>query len=203
MRLQHLCRPIVAIFITALLGACAGSGGAPGFGVPGGANQPVAAPVQEVFVAEDYLLGSGDRVKVTVFGEDDLSGEYEVDGSGQVPLPLIGQVRAMGLTVQGFQQAVEVAFRDGYLKDPRVSAEVTTYRPYYILGEVNQPGTYAYQNGLTVLNAVATAQGFTYRANEKNVFIRRDGAQDEQRVPLTSTTQVRPGDTIRISERFF
>ncbi|MEM9989564.1 MAG: SLBB domain-containing protein, partial [Pseudomonadota bacterium] len=75
--------------------------------------------------------------------------------------------------------------------------------PFYILGEVGRPGTYPYQNGLTVLNAVATAQGFTYRANERVVFIRRDGETQEEKYSLTSTTPVRPGDTIRISERFF
>ena len=125
------------------------------------------------------------------------------DGTGYVSLPLVGEIKASALTVREFQGAVDTAFRDGYLKDPRISAEVTTYRPYFILGEVKQPGTYAYQNGLTVLNAVATAQGFTYRANERFVFIRRDGAEKETKVPLTSTTPVQPGDTIRISERFF
>jgi polysaccharide export outer membrane protein len=163
----------------------------------------LASAEPEAFKVEDYRLGAGDRVRLTVFGETDLSGDFSVDGTGQVSLPLIGEVEARNLTVREFQRAVDARLRDGYLKDPRVSAEVVQYRPFYILGEVQRPGTYAYQNGLTVLNAVATAQGFTYRANEKVVFIRRDGDQEEQKFPLTSTTPVRPGDTIRISERFF
>ena len=157
----------------------------------------------EAFVAEDYRLDAGDRLRLTVYGEEDLSGDFAVDGTGHVSLPLIGEVMVKDMTVREFQVAVDKALRDGYLKDPRISAEVTAYRPFYILGEVKRPGTYPYQNGLTVLNAVATAEGFTYRANERFVFIRRDGAENEQKYSLTSGTPVRPGDTIRISERFF
>ena len=84
-----------------------------------------------------------------------------------------------------------------------MSVEVLGYRPFYIMGEVNRPGEYPYSNGLTVLNAVATANGFTYRANKKRAFIRHAGAPDEQRTRLTGTTPVAPGDTIRIGQRFF
>ena len=87
------------------------------------------------------------------------------------------------------------------MRDPRVSAEVIEYRPYYILGEVGKPGQYPFTNGLTVLKAVATAQGFTYRANEKTIFITRDLTNSEITVPLTPSTPVRPGDTVRIAER--
>lgn len=183
------------IALTLGLAACASDG------VPLATSQEGVAP--EAFKVEDYRLGPGDRVKLTVFGEEALSGEFAVDGAGQVSLPLVGEVKASGGTVRDFQRAVETALRDGYLRDPRVSAEVATYRPFFILGEVQRPGTYPYQNGLTVLNAVATAQGFTYRANERFVFIRRDGEEQEHKYPLTSTTPVRPGDTIRIAERFF
>ncbi|MEM6649192.1 MAG: polysaccharide biosynthesis/export family protein [Pseudomonadota bacterium] len=164
---------------------------------------PAQERTVEAFEVENYRLDAGDKIKLVVFGEDALSGEFAVDGTGHVSLPLIGEIKAGGGTVRDFQRAVDDALRDGYLKDPRVSAEVSTYRPFYILGEVGRPGTYPYQNGLTVLNAVATAQGFTYRANERVVFIRRDGETQEEKYSLTSTTPVRPGDTIRIGERFF
>ena len=157
---------------------------------------------REPFDARDYRLGTGDEVRVSVFGEPDLSGVVQVDGRGEVTLPLIGQVQADGLTGSALAGAVTDALREGYLRDPRVTVEVTAYRPYFILGEVTRPGTYPYQNGLTVLNAVATAEGFTYRANERVVFIRRDGEDEERRFTLDSTTPVRPGDTIRIGERF-
>lgn len=154
-------------------------------------------------VGSDYRLGTGDKIRVIVYGETALSGEFFVAGSGKVSLPLIGDVQAATLTVQAFQTEIETALRQGYLKEPRVSAEVLTYRPYYILGEVNRPGEYPYSNGLNVLNAVATAGGFTYRAQQKRVYIRHVNEDKEQAYPLTSDVPVAPGDTIRLSERFF
>ena len=160
------------------------------------------ASAREAFDARDYRLAAGDEVRVSVFGEPDLSGVVKVDGRGEVTLPLVGAVTADSLTGAELGRAVTAALKEGYLRDPRVTVEVTAYRPYFILGEVERPGTYPYQNGLTVLNAVATAEGFTYRANERVVFIRRDGEDEERRFTLDSTTPVRPGDTIRIGERF-
>ena len=167
---------------------------------PAHARQPPPAAA-----AQDgaYLLGSSDKVRVTVYGEPTLSGEFFVTGSGLVSLPLIGEVKAAGLTLSQFQQAVQTSLSDGYLKDPRVSAEVLTFRPFYILGEVSKPGTYPYTSGLTVMNAVATAGGYTYRADKKQVFVKRNGATEEQKLTLDPTVTVAPGDTIRIGERFF
>ena len=120
----------------------------------------------------DYRLGSGDKVRIIVFGEQSLSGEFLVPGGeGQISFPLVGDVKAGGLTVAELQTELETKLKDGFLKQPRVSIEVLNYRPYYILGEVSKSGEYPYINGLTVLNAVATAGGFTYRADRKNVFI--------------------------------
>ena len=154
-------------------------------------------------IIEEYRLGAGDKVRIITFGEEALTGEFLVGAAGTASLPLIGDVKAQGLTLAQFQQAVETALRAGYLKNPRVSVEVLNYRPFYILGEVNKPGEYPYTSGLTVLNAVATANGFTYRANTRKVFIKRADSAVEQSFPLTSTTLVAPGDTIRISERWF
>jgi polysaccharide export outer membrane protein len=156
-----------------------------------------------VRVIPAYRLGADDKIRVITFGEDALSGEFMIGGSGKVSLPLVGEVAAAGLTIPEFQKEVETALKDGYLKDPHVSVEVLTYRPFYILGEVQKPGEYPYSNGLTVLNAVATANGFTYRANTKKVFIKRADSTTEEEYPLTSTTPVAPGDTIRVAERFF
>jgi protein involved in polysaccharide export with SLBB domain len=165
------------------------------------AAEPDAVAV--VRAIPEYHLGSGDKIRVITFGEEALTGEFSIGGSGMVSLPLIGEVRAAGLSVSEFQGQVEAKLKEGYLKEPRVSVEVLNYRPFYILGEVEKPGTYPYTNGLTVLNAVATAEGFTYRANTKRVFIKRAGDGGEQEFPLTSSILVAPGDTIRIGERFF
>ncbi len=151
----------------------------------------------------EYTLGTGDELRVNVFGEQNLSGTFVVDGTGQISMPLIGQIRASDLTVRQFESEVERRLKEGYLNSPQVSAEVLNYRPYYILGEVSSSGTYPYSDGLTVLNAVATAGGFTYRANTRRVFIKRQGAANEEEFPLTADIQVQPGDTIRIAERFF
>ena len=167
---------------------------------PAGAFAQADTPTR---VVPEYRLGSGDKVRVTTFGEEALTGEFFVGGSGKVAMPLVGELDAAGLTAREFQTRVETALKDGYLRDPRVSVEVLTYRPFYILGEVTKPGEYPYTNGLTVLNAVATANGFTYRANKNKVFIKRADAAKEEEYPLTSNTQVAPGDTIRIGERFF
>ncbi|WP_369062137.1 polysaccharide biosynthesis/export family protein [Caulobacter sp. 73W] len=151
----------------------------------------------------EYVLGSGDKVRVITFGEEQLTGEFFVGGEGRVALPLIGEVKAGGLTVRQFQGEIETALKDGYIKEPRVSVEVLNYRPFYILGEVKSPGTYPYTSGLTVLNAVATAEGFSYRADTKKVHIKRANESEERTYPLTQATPVAPGDTIRIGERFF
>jgi polysaccharide export outer membrane protein len=166
---------------------------------PGIAEPTVSAPS----VAFEYRLGPGDKLRITVFGEDALSGEFSVSGAGQIAFPLVGDVGAAGLTAVQLQDAIAAKLRDGYIKEPRVSAEVLNYRPFYILGEVMKPGQYPYSNGLTVLNAVATAQGFTYRADTRRVYIKHQTENRETRMPLDPTTPVQPGDTIRIGERFF
>ncbi len=151
----------------------------------------------------DYTLGPGDKLRITVFGEDNLSGEFTIAGNGRLSFPLIGDIDAAGHTVDAVGQAITSKLRDGYIKDPRVSAEVLTFRPYYLLGEINKPGEYPYENGITVLNAVATAGGFTYRANKKFVFLKRASDAKEQRVRLTPELSLAPGDTIRVGERLF
>ncbi len=150
-----------------------------------------------------YRLGAGDKVRIQTFGENSLTGEFNVSGSGTVSLPLVGDMRAQGLTTGELQVAIQNALKNGFLTDPQVSVEVLNYRPFYILGEVTKPGEYPYTNGLTVLNAVATANGFTYRADTHRVFIKRANDTAEHELDLTTTTPVEPGDTIRIKERFF
>jgi protein involved in polysaccharide export with SLBB domain len=151
----------------------------------------------------DYRLGVADKVRMIVFNEPTLTGEYLVNSNGDLAVPLIGDVKAAGRTTRDLQADIENRFRAGYLRDPHVSIEVLTFRPFFILGEVQKPGQYPFSTGLTVLNAVATAQGFTYRADMHHVYIRSAGEPGEHKYRLTSTTPVQPGDTIRIGERYF
>jgi polysaccharide export outer membrane protein len=150
-----------------------------------------------------YRLGSGDKLRIIVFGEDDLGGQYDVDGTGFVRLPLIGPMQAAGLTAHEFENAVKAKLEQGFLKNARVNVEVTNYRPFYILGEVNKPGEYPYVNDMSVLNAVALAGGYTYRADDSEVYIRRNGRSEEESLPADQTTLVNPGDIVRVAERFF
>ena len=189
---------LMNILLAFVLAGCATSGADP---VP-----TQASAIQELVgnqALAAYRLGSGDQVRVIVFGEEDLSGEFVVDGAGMVSLPLVGEVPAGGKTLQEFRSQVEALLSDGYLTDPRVSAEVLNYRPFYSLGEVEESGEYPYTDGLTVMNAVARAGGFTYRANTRVVFIKRADTNQEVELPLTASVRVMPGDTIRIAERFF
>ena len=165
-------------------------------------TQPAPAPAETVADGE-YRLGPADQLRVAVFGHDDLSNDYTVASNGTISFPLIGDIMAEGLTVAEFQRLTEEKLSEGYLKSPRVSAEIMTFRPFYILGEVTRAGDYPYTNKLTVLNAIATAGGFTHRANRKVVAIKGFDDLEERRVELTPTTYVQPGDTIRVLERFF
>lgn len=150
----------------------------------------------------EYRLGAGDELRITVFGETDLTGQFRVGSQGTIAYPLVGDVNAAGLTVTEFTTALQQALL-AYIRAPNVSVQVTNFRPFYILGEVQRPGTYEYSTDLTVLNAVATAGGFTYRANRRRVYIRRANETDERSYPLTIATPVLPGDTVRIGERLF
>lgn len=164
---------------------------------------PVCEVTEAAAVPEDiagYTLGPGERVRVTVFRHEQLSGEFQVDGSGSVSLPLIGDVPAQDLTTRELETRIADKLKnEGYLVNPRVSVEVMTYRPFYILGEVNNPGQYEYTNGMTVTNAVALAGGYTYRADGDDIEIRRADCA----VTADPTTKVLPGEVVFVPERFF
>jgi polysaccharide export outer membrane protein len=161
------------------------------------------SPLSAADANTPYLLGPGDKIRVTVYNETAMTGEYSVTPDGEVSFPLIGNVPASGHTIADVQNELLTALSNGYVKDPKVSVEVSTYRSFYILGQVNKPGEYPYVAGLTVDQAIATAGGFTYRANEHTVFLRRSHGS-ERSVKLRSLPPVvMPGDTIRVGQRYF
>lgn len=146
-----------------------------------------------------YRLGTGDKLRVTIFNEGDLSGEFTIDGQGYVRLPLVGPVAAAGITTLGLESRIADAFvNGGYLLNPRISIEIMNYRPFYIIGEVSKPGEYAYVNSMTAPNAIALAGGFTDRAVESTLMIRRLGDPKEHEFEFDDTTRIYPGDVIRI-----
>lgn len=179
------CLPLVAVAV--LLGACASS--------------PALPPAMDMDMATvDYKLGPGDKVNMKVFGDETLSGAYQVDGKGMFSVPLLGNIEASGLSKNELENVLRTKLRR-YLNDPRVAIEIESYRPFYIIGEVQKPGSYNYVNGMTVINAVAIAGGFTYRAKEDAFAIRR--AADRSTVEGRQMSQVQPGDVIVVRERFF
>ncbi len=150
-----------------------------------------------------YTLASGDRLRVIVFGQDGLSNAYAVSSAGNISMPLIGPVRAQGLTSAALERAVEAKLRNGYIREPKVSIEVDAYRPFFVLGEVTTAGQYPFIAGMTAETAVAVAGGYTPRANKTEIDLTRvvDGHPVTASVPVDQP--VKPGDTIFVRERFF
>lgn len=193
-------QPIGRLKFAAAL-ACAGLVGSTLAGCAG-ASRTVLPGSELPAGSSVYRLGLGDKLRVTVFGEQALSGEYQVSGAGVLSMPLIGDVRAVGLTARELEGALTQRFAGGYLRDPKVAVEVYDFRPFFVLGEVARPGRYPTTEGLSVLGAVATAGGYTYRANTRRVFLKR-GDGPEYEVDPTSEIMIQPGDVLRIGERYF
>ena len=152
---------------------------------------------------DNYKIGTGDKLHIIVYGEDDLSGTFDVDGDGFVSAPLIGQVKVAGLSPHDAEQMLMAKYADGYLKEPRINVAVAQYRPFYVLGEVNRPGQYPYENGMTVSNAVADAGGYTQKAVESGFYVRRNGETKEVYVEDGGNTKIYPGDIVRIDSSTF
>jgi polysaccharide export outer membrane protein len=180
-------RPVIALLLALAVSACA--------------SGPRVA-VDPAFEAP-YTLDGGDKLRVVVFGQEGISNSYAVDGSGKISMPLIGPVDAGGLTTAQVAAAITSKLRSGYVREPHVAVEVETYRPFFVLGEVNASGQYAYVNNLTIETAVAIAGGFTARAARSTFTITRNigGRNYKATVPLSYA--IRPGDTVTVHERWF
>ena len=150
-----------------------------------------------------YVLGSGDQLRITVFNQPTLSSTYAVDASGVVTMPLIGPVEAQGRTTYELKKTIEARLAKDYLRDPNVSVEVVTYRPFFIFGQVNNAGQYPFVAGMTVEQAIAIGGGFTPRAERDRIELSRREGDAVTRVMVLMTTVVRPGDTLFVKERWF
>ena len=175
---------------------------------------PVAAPAGSVAVAApvayapvvaplDYTLDSGDRLRVVVFGKEGLTNAYLVDAAGCIDVPLIGQVLARGATTEELAGRIAAKLRNGFIREPHVAVEVVAYRPFFILGEVLQPGQYPYVPRMTAETAVAIAGGFTPRAFRRNLTVDRPIAGRIVRMSVPPSFPIRPGDTVNVQERWF
>lgn len=151
----------------------------------------------------DAKIKAGDSVRVNVYGHEDLSGEFEVDNSGNIAMPLIRQVAAAGLTTTELESEITRLLQPDYLKNPSVSIELLNQSPVYITGEVRQPGQFPYRTNMTVFAVAALAGGYTYRAKNNIAYIIRAGDKSRAKEKATPETLVYPGDIIEIPERLF
>ncbi|MGH6836898.1 MAG: polysaccharide biosynthesis/export family protein [Methylocella sp.] len=177
-------------------------------GCESGASLGPVSPAEQQALIESAATTSptlhpGEKIRVIVFGEDRLSGEYEIDPAGFVSLPLAGTIKAAGLSKQQLERDLAKKFSGEYLRNPKVTVDVTSFRPFYIVGEVTKAGEYPFKSGLNVMSAIATAGGTTYRANRSKVLIQHIGENGFREYPLAPTIPVSPGDLIRVPERYF
>jgi polysaccharide biosynthesis/export protein len=179
---------LAALMIMLPLAACSSEG----------SGLPVLGPAAKTDEA-NYKLGPGDKLHIAVVGADDLTGDYAVGDNGSVSMALIGDIKAKGLTRAEVEKSIADKLAQGYIKNPKVSVSILTYRPFYIYGEVQKPGEYSYAAGMRVMSAVATAGGYTYRANQNYAVVTRNG-QERRALP---DTPIEPDDIIKVPERYF
>ena len=185
---NRLVMALSGILVLLLLAGCAGDGpGAPDL------------PLQE----SEYRLGPGDKVQVTVYGQDELTGEHVVDSAGNISMSLIGSIPAAGESAATLEKRIADGLSPEYLQDPKVSVQVFGYRPVYVVGEVKSPGSYPYVDGMVVMNAVALAGGLTYRARDDEFYITRNADPERVKRQATPDSPVQPGDVVTVRERFF
>jgi len=181
----------------ALLLALAGLAGC------GGGDDESLSVAEAIERTPAYRLSVGDEVRITVFDHPDISGAYEIDTTGAITFPLLNRVEAAGRSVPDLRRHIEERLNATYLVDARATVEVLNYRPVYVLGEVNNPGSFGYQPGLTVYQAIAAAGGFSRRAVTDKVTLLRRENDETRRLEVPKSSPVRPGDIIEVDRRLF
>jgi len=188
------CTLAVAVAVAVLVGGCSFFPSFPAEDAP----LKIASP------ADGYLLEPGNQVRLTVFDQENLSGTFALDAAGNIALPLLGNVPANGITAAALAGRVETILRkDSYMQDPKVTVQVQTFRPFYVLGEVRAPGEFPYTTGMTVLSAIARAGGYDYRAREGEVLLVRQDGNEQKNYRAVEQTPILPGDIIKVPQRYF
>lgn len=191
--------PLRAAMLACLLTIVVSLGGCGGMGLP-----DEMAPTSVMAPTDGYILAPGDQVRVNVFGQNNLSGEFKLDALGKVSMPLAGTLQASNGTARALADRIGQSLQQtGYLKDPQVSVEVLAYRPFYVMGEVKSPGEFPYTSGMTVLSAVARAGGYDYWAREGSVVLVRMVGAEQVEYRATERTPILPGDIIRVRKRYY
>jgi polysaccharide export outer membrane protein len=164
----------------------------------------IAAAPAAFAQGQAYKLGAGDKIRVVVLSDPELSSEYEVDATGSIAARVLGRLSVLGLTMAELETLLAERYRSsGYLRDPKLSVELLSARPFFILGEIVKPGSYPYTSGLTVAQAVAIAGGYTRRASSSRIKVKRFGSPSGTEESVTEDSPLFPGDIVRVPERFF
>jgi len=159
--------------------------------------------VAESLALDTYQLGVGDRLIISVYGDDKVGGTQTVGPDGTIMLALIGRIPVEGRSSNQLAEDIRARLADGFIRSPSVTVQIETFRPYYILGEVNKPGEYPFVKGMTLMSAIAKAEGFTYRARKNWVFVTHKGHKAEERITISPEAMILPGDTVRVGERYY
>ncbi len=172
--------------------------------IPGALSAQPSDSVPQTGASDStYKLGVADKIQINIFNQPDLSGEYQLDGEGRIFMPLIGRVEAVGLTAAELERALVDKLKPDYLVNPKIFIQVGIYKPYYLVGEALGTGPFPYVSGMTYLQAIANAGGFTYRAKKDSAYVIRADDPTQSEIKLDINEKVQPGDIIRIAERLF
>jgi polysaccharide biosynthesis/export protein len=190
----------LVVCLAPLMSGCAGSGATL---EPAAAKRLATQPSTRDVPHRIGRIGVGDKLKVAIFGEPDLTSQVDVSARGTIGLPLIGEINVKGQSLREAGSSIGNRYAGGFLKNPKVTVEIVSYRPIYVHGEVRNAGEQAYKGSMRIVDVVAAAGGFTYRAQQSYVLLQRESEPNEIRVPLPSDLAVLPGDNIRVPERFF
>ena len=190
---------VLCLLAAAALAGCSASANGP----TNVALSSYDSPVPPRGAAGPYILGPSDKVHLRDYDDANLTGDYEVNSAGFISLPLVGQVRAAGLTTSQLEKTIAARMKGSVAQNPNINIEIASYAPFYIYGEVKKAGVYSFQPGLTVADAIATAGGLTYRADESTIYLQHAGGQTQEVVRLDVPKRIFPGDNIRVSERMF
>jgi len=164
------------------------------------ASLPVSAQSQP---SMQYELGSGDMIRIQVYNEEDLYLEARVSDSGTISYPFLGELKVAGMTPSGIEELITTRLRGDYLIDPKVSVDILEYRPFYVNGEVEKPGHFPFQPGITVRKAISVAGGFKERASQDKIFIIRDASESQIPVKTGLDEVIQPGDIVTVEQSFF
>ena len=159
--------------------------------------------IEGEFGLADYVLGTGDMIRIQVYDEEDLYLESRVSDRGVISYPFLGELKVIGLTPDQLGRLITSKLKGDYLINPKVSVDILEYRQFYVNGEVEAPGGFPFQPGITVRKAISVAGGFKERASKEKVFVIHDGNSRGKSTKIGLDALVKPGDIITVEESFF